>query len=151
MIEMLRALRFDPNLPLELLNGCGMVVEVIFLAWMAQYLRNEARTRHLTLRQWMRGDLPYSVNFVVAVFFFDTGVCLRSIVIWVWRRFTGASDFGVVQLSLLAIGGVLIVFGGLCKLRGVTNPDFRGTWPYRPWVRAAFVVVAFAVLSVVFR
>lgn len=151
MIETLRALRFDPNMPLELLNGCGMVVEVIFLVWMAKYILKEARARHLTWRQWVRGDLPYSVNFVVAVFFFDSGVCLRSIVIWAWRRFAGAGDFGVVQLALLAVGGVLIVFGGLCKLRGVTNPDFSGTWPYRPWVRAAFVVVLFAIVSIVFR
>lgn len=151
MIEALRALRFDPNMPLELLNGCGMVVEVIFLVWMAKYILVEARFRHLTWRHWVSGDLPYSVNFVVAVFFFDAGVCLRSIAIWVWRRFFDAGDFGVGQIAMLALGGVLIVFGGLCKLRAVTNPDFSGTWPYRPWIRAAFVVVLFALGSIVFR
>src|SRR5436305_1352890 len=98
MIEALHDMRVDPNTPLELLNGCSMVLEIIFLAWMARYIVKEALKRGLTLRQWVHGELPYSVNFVVAVFFFDSGICLRTIVVWYWRRFYGGGDFGFVQL-----------------------------------------------------
>lgn len=139
--------RIDPNVPLELLNGSGMVVEIFFLVWMVRYLRKETTARHLTSADWMHGRLPPSMNFIVAVFVFDSGVALNRMVIWVWRRFFGAGDFGVLQLALLAVGGLMIVIGGLCKIRSVTKPDLGN----QPWLRALGAVLLFVLATLLTR
>ena len=62
MIDVL-SLRIDPDFPLELLNGAGMVVEFFFLSWMMRYLWRETRRRGLGVKEWLRWELPPSMNF----------------------------------------------------------------------------------------
>lgn len=137
----------DPNLPLELLNGAGTVVSAFFLASMVRYLWNETIRRKLGVRQWLTMSLPPSMNFGAAVVLFDVGVWVRSVDIWIWRRFFGAGDFNALQLIILVAGAFAIVLGGLCKVRAITRPDFGDG----PWLAAAATTAAFLVLTAVFR
>lgn len=137
---------FDPNLPLELLNGAGVVLELCFLSWMAVYLWRETRRRHLGPRNWFFG-LPPSMHLAVAIFVFDSGVWLRSSVIWAWRRFFGAGDFNATQLGILGFGGAVIVVGSLCKIRAITKPDYGDG----PWLASAGAVALFLGASLIFR
>lgn len=139
--------RIDPNVPLELLNGSGTVVEIFFLVWMIRYLKKETTACGLTVSDWLHYRLPPSMNFVVAVFVFDSGVALNRLVIWVWRRFFGAGDFGVMQLAMIGLGGLLILVGGLCKIRAVTKP-YRGDGP---WLRALGAVLLFVLATLLTR
>lgn len=137
----------DPNLPLELLNGGGMVVEFFFLGWMIRYLWNETTRRKLTWRTWLAGHLPPSMNFAVSVIVFDIGVWIRSVDIWVWRRFFGAADFNQPMILILAGGAVAILLGSLCKVRAITKPDFGNV----PWLVSAGATAVFVAASVIFR
>ena len=136
----------DPSLPLELLNGAGMVLETCFLSCMALYLFREVRRRQLSVRDWVF-DLPPSMHLAVAIFVFDFGVCLRSAVIWIWRHFYKAGDFGLIQMSLLAYGGAIIVIGSLCKIRAITKPDFGNG----PWLMSLAAMILFILATVTYR
>lgn len=136
---------FDPRLPLELLNGAGMIVDGIFIAWGAHYLFREADRRGLALWEWVV-ETPPHMNLVVAVLVHDAGVWLRSLVIWSWRRFYGG-DFGPWQGALLAAGALLIVVGGLCKIRAVTRPDHGDG----PWLACLYVLAIFLAGSLATR
>lgn len=138
--------RIDPNLPLELLNGAGMVLEFCFLSWVAVYLWRETRRRGLTWRDWFF-RMPPSMHLAVAIMVFDGGVFMRSSVIWIWRRYLGAGDFSVLQLSLLGYGGMLIVVGSLCKIRAISKPDYGDG----PWLISAGAVAAFLLATVIFH
>lgn len=138
----------DPRLPLELLNGAGMIVDGIFLAWGVVYLRREATRRYGSTPFWefvLR--TPPHMNFIVAVLVHDAGVWLRSLVIWSWRRFSGGGDFTVAQAGLLAAGALLIVVGGLCKIRAVTKPDYGDA----PWLTCLYLLAIFLAGSLVSR
>jgi hypothetical protein len=137
----------DPNLPLELLNGGGMVVEFFFLGWMCRYLWKETRRRKLGFLAWSRGALPPSMNFALAVVVFDIGVWVRSVDIWVWRRFFGAAAFNLAMIMILAGGAVAILLGSLCKVRAITKPDFGNS----PWLISLAATVAFIAGSLLFR
>lgn len=143
---------FDPNLLLELFNGSGMIVDGIFLAWCVWYLWRETGRRkdqQPELRSvwtwWLH--LPPAMNFIVAVLVHDSGVWMRSVVIWVWRRFYGAGDFGIAQGALMTLGGLAIVVGGLCKIRAVTKP-FYGDGP---WLTTLYLVLVFLAGSLLNR
>lgn len=138
--------RFDPGLPLELLNGAGVVLEFCFLSWMALYLWRESRRRNLKARDWLF-RLPPSMHLAVAIFVFDSGVWLRSAVIWMWRRFFHAADFSALQLGLLGVGGFVLVVGSLCKIRAITKPDFGNG----PWLMSAGAVILFFGASMLVR
>lgn len=132
----------DPNLPMELLNGSGMVVELCFLICMARYLWVETRKRGFGVREWLTLQLPPSMNFVVAVMVFDSGVWIRSSLIWSWRRFFHGAPFNSVQVIVLGFGAVALIFGSLCKIRSITKPDLgNGPWLISAGLTALFVVV----------
>lgn len=137
----------DPNMPLELLNGAGMVVEFFFIGWMARYLWNETTRRKLTWRTWIAGHLPPSMNFAVSVIVFDIGVWVRSVDIWVWRRFYEATAFNGPMILILGVGAVAIILGSLCKVRSITKPDFGNM----PWMVAATATALFVASAVIFR
>lgn len=137
----------DPNLPLELLNGGGMVVELFFLIYMVQYLWKETTRRGLGVRTWLAGQLPPSMNFAVAVVVFDVGVWARSVDIWVWRRFFGAAPFNMTQIIILGLGALAILLGSLCKVRAITKPDYGNG----PWMVALGSTAAFIAATLYFR
>lgn len=127
----------NPNIPLELLNGGGMVLAVFFLSWMAVYLFKESVRRKLGVRDWL-GRLPPSMHLAVAIFVFDLGVVVFLAVVW-WRVFYAAADFSETQIVLLALGAVTIIVGALCKIRAITKPD-HGNWP---WLMALAALAVF--------
>jgi hypothetical protein len=139
-------MNFDPNLPLELLNGAGMVLEGVFLTLMLIYLWRETHRRGLTWRAWF-GGLPPSMHFAVAVIVFDGGVLVRTAAVWVWRRFYGAGDFGAWFLAAIGLATLLIVVGSLCKIRAISRPDYGDG----PWLLAVAAVMAFLLGSLYFR
>lgn len=130
---------------LEILNGGAVTPELLCLILLAVYLCRESRRRGLHALDWFR--LPPSMNLVLAMFIFDFGVWLRSITIWIWRRFFGGGDFTALQMGLLIVGGGLIVVGSLCKIRALTEPDYGRT----PWLLASIATLAAIVAIVVFR
>lgn len=130
---------------LEILNGGAIVPELLCLVLLGVYLSREAHRRGLHALDWFK--LPPSMNLVLAMFVFDSGVLLRSITIWVWRRFFGGGDFSALQTCLLIIGGGLIVVGSLCKIRALTEPDFGRA----PWLLASIATLAAIVAIVAFR
>lgn len=133
----------DPALPLELLNGAGMVLEFCFLSLMALYLWKETRRRNLGFFEWSHGHLPPSMNFAIAVMVCDGGVWVRAVVIWAWRRIFGGGDFSNWQAAALAFGALLIVTGSLCKIRAISKPEYGNM----PWVLAAVATVIFVTAS----
>lgn len=137
----------DPSLMLELLNGGSMLLSVFFLVFLGVYLVREARSRKLTVGDWMLGRLPPSVNLAVAIFVFDFGTLIRANVIWVWRRFYDAADFGPVQVASLIIGAAFMTFGALCKIRAVTRLNY-GDWP---WLAAGVAALLFLLMSIYFH
>lgn len=139
-------MRVDPSLPLELLNGAGLVVDGIFLAWGVWYLRRETLRRNYasSVLAWIV-RIPPHMNFVIAVLVHDAGVIARSAVIWAWRR-AGAGDFSVDQLAALALGALMIVVGGLCKIRAVTKPD-HGDGPWLACLAALLIFLAGSLIS----
>lgn len=136
---------FDFALPLELLNGASFFVDGLFIAWGVWYLHRESRRRGMTLADWFV-RLPPHMHFIIAVIIHDAGVCSRSLLIWWWRR-AGAGDFGLVQVSVLALGAALIIVGGLMKIRSVTYPDYG----YMPWMMTAYLLAVFLAGSLVIR
>lgn len=135
----------DSALPLELLNGAGMVLEFCFLSLMALYLWRETRRRGLGISEWAHGGLPPSMNFAIAVMVCDGGVWVRAVVIWAWRRIFGGGDFSNWQAAALAFGALLIVLGSLCKIRAVSKPDYGNM----PWLLSAAATLAFVVVTMV--
>lgn len=118
---------------LEILNGGAVTPEFLWLVLLAIYLSREARRRGLNFYDWFR--LPPSMNLILAVFIFDLAILSRSWVIWAWRRFDGAGEFGSAQVAAMVVSGAFILIGSLCKIRALTYPDY-GSWP---WMAATFV------------
>lgn len=136
------------NMPLELLSGAGFLLEIFFLFVLAQYLRRECIRRGLGKIDMMMMRFPPSMNLAVALLTCDVGVTIRSFVIWEWRTFGGAySSFHPAEIIGLAFGGLLIIIGGLCKIRSVTQPDM-GSWP---WVASLAAVSLFAIVTLALR
>ena len=130
---------------LELLNGGAVTPEAIWLVLLTIYLAKEAKRRGL--RRFDSLHLPPSMNLILAIYVCDAGVTIRSVTVWFWRRFGGGhSDFGPIESGLLTIGGALIVWGFLCKIRAITAPDHGDG----PWITAmlasAIAIVALVVL-----
>lgn len=120
--------RFDPALPLEVLNGVGVILAVCFLVFLTIYLAREHKARNLRFRDWFF-RLPPSMHLVVAIYVFDLGVVVRTSVIWIWRRFFDGGDMSLTQLLLLLFGAGIIAIGSLCKIRAISKPSF-GDWPW---------------------
>lgn len=129
---------FDPALPLEILNGVGVILAVCFLIFLTVYLAREHKARNLRLWDWFF-RLPPSMHLVVAIYVFDLGVVVRAGVIWIWRRFFAGGDMTLTQLSLLLFGAGIIAIGSLCKIRAISKPTF-GNWP---WVAALGIVLLY--------
>ncbi len=121
----------NPAFFLEILNGSAVTPEFISLLILGLYLCREARRRGLRFFDWFK--LPAGMNLILAVFIFDTAILTRSWVIWGWRRFDGAGEFGVYQTALLVISGIFILVGSLCKIRALTYLDYGNG----PWLAAA--------------
>ncbi len=138
-------MKVDPNVPLELLNGGGMVLAAFFLWWMTIYLLKESTRRKLRALDWF-GRLPPSMHLAVAIFVFDFGVVIWLAVRWTWRMFYGAADFGEAQIILLGIGSVVVIIGALCKIRAITRPD-HGNWP---WLMALAALAVFLAAMLLF-
>jgi len=141
------SLRFDPNVPLELLNGSGMVLEAIFVLLMLGYLWRETARRGLTIRAWFCGGLPPSMHFAVAVIVFDGGVLIRTAFVWVWRRFYGAGEFGPWFMLAFMLAAALIAIGAIYKIRAISRPDYGDG----PWLLSIAAVLAFLMASLYFR
>ena len=135
----------DPSFSLELINGATHIVGAFFLWHMAVYLVRETHRRRLKLRAWFF-KLPVSMHFAVAILVFDFGVWMKAFVVWIWRML-GAAPFTLTVMTLLWIGSLIILIGGLCKIRAITKPD-RGNGP---WLLAAGAVVVFVVVTMVQR
>jgi hypothetical protein len=143
----MKAWRLDPSMPMELLNGAGMVIELFFIVFLSIYLWRETQRRGFGFRGWWGWHLPPSMNLAVAVMAFDIGVFVRTAVVWAWRRFYQGSDFGTMQVALLALGAIAILVGGLCKIRAVSFPDYG----HGPWLATAGATALFAAATVYFR
>lgn len=137
----------DANLPLEIISGAGALLEFLFLLGLVQYLRKECIRRKLTKTDMLLLRFPPSMNLAVALVTFDTGVTIQRAIIWAWRALYDAGELSRLQLAGIAFGGLLIVIGGLCKIRSVTQPDLGAG----PWVVSMILVVLFVVLSLVIR
>jgi hypothetical protein len=129
---------------LEILNGGAVTPEWIWLAILAAYLSRESRRRGLHIFDW--SHLPPSMNLILAVFIVDASVVTRSLVIWAWRRFDHAGDFGPGQTAFLVVSGFFIVVGTLCKIRALTYADY-GRWP---WLAACVVTLAGMIALIIF-
>lgn len=111
---------------LEILNGASVTPESVWLVLLTVYLARESRRRGLRWFQWFH--LPPSMDFMLAIFICDSGVLLRSIVVWAWRR-SSADGFNHAETIGFIVSGTLIVLGFLCKVRAITAPDHgRGAW-----------------------
>ena len=135
------------NLLLELLNGGGIVIEACFILFLLMYLRKETLRRGIGIKEWYHFDLPPSMNLAVAVLVFDFGVFARTTVIWAWRKFYGAAEFNPNQIMLLSFAAVVIIVGGLCKIRAVSFPDYG----HFPWVMTALMILSFILGSLIVR
>lgn len=130
---------------LEMLNGGAVTPELFWLVLLARYLTRESKRRGLQRFDWF--SLPPSMDLMLAIFIVDAGVWIRSVTIWVWRRFDGSGEFSSAQHMLLTIGGALIAIGYLCKIRALTRPD-EGNGP---WLVAMGCTVVVLVAMLVFR
>lgn len=128
---------------LEILNGGSIAPELIWMTMLGVYLSRESQRRGLRWFDWFR--LPPSMNLILAVFICDAGVCLRSIIVWGWRR-DGAGEFNEMEVAGLIVGSALIFCGYLCKIRAWTHPDY-GDWP---WVVACIVSAIMVVVLIKF-
>lgn len=135
------------NLLLELLDGGGMVIEAFFILFLLMYLRKETLRRGIGIKEWYHFDLPPSMNLAIAVLVFDFGVFLRTAVIWAWRKFYGAAEFNPNQIMLLSFAAVVIILGGLCKIRAVSFPDYG----HFPWLMTALMILLFILGSLIVR
>lgn len=111
------------------LNGVSVAICGVFMVWAIVFLWRETRRRKLTPIDLVI-RMPPPMCFTFAVLVFDSGVWLRAMVIWVWRRFYDSGPFGPYQLAGLTAGAFLIAVGGLMKVRAVTKPD----WGDLPWM-----------------
>lgn len=136
----------NPDFLLELLNGCGAVLDAIFIYWLVRYLIRETRRREIPLRDWI-SRIPPSMHFATAIVIHDIGVFIRAATLWSWRRFHGAGNIDLPILVLLAIGAIFIAVGAICKIRAVSHPDYGDS----PWLFAIAAAAIFLTLSVVFR
>lgn len=137
---------------LELLNGQGLITEIVFLICIFFYLKTELKERNLTFRDWMYIRLPHHINFAVAVAFADAGVCIRDGAIWFWRRFLGGAEMPVWLFIILAVGILFIIIGSLCKIRELSYPILIGRMAYvRPWLVTVLALFFFVTASVYFR
>lgn len=129
---------------LEMLNGGAVTPELLWLALLTIYLCKESRRRGLHALDWF--SLPASMDLILAIYISDLGVCLKAIVIWIWRRFTPGTEFNEMQVMLLILSSSMIVLGALCKIRAWTRPDHGSS----PWALAclstAVVIVGMLVL-----
>lgn len=129
---------------LEMLNGGAITPELLWLVLIGIYLSREATRRD---KHWFDFfHLPEAMDFMVAVFIADAGVCLRSLIIWNWRR-TGAGEFNEAEMVGLIVGGALIVLGFLCKIRSFSEPSYGR----RPWLAAAGLTALVLIAMLVFR
>jgi hypothetical protein len=143
----------DPAFELELLNGAGLITGLVFLLCIFLYLRAELHDRKIRLSDWTHLRIPAHINFALAVAICDAGVCLRAGSIWVWRRFLGAGEMPLWLFGLLMLGALLIIAGGLCKIRALS---YAFTLPWttvsvRPWALTLGGIVAFVAASVYFH
>jgi hypothetical protein len=129
---------------LEILNGGAVTPELIWLAMLTIYLAKESRRRGLRWFQWFH--LPPSMNLILAIFVFDAAIVSRSWVIWAWRRFDEAGEFGPMQTAALTVSGFFILAGTLCKIRAWTHPDYGNG----PWLLSCAVTVLAIVVLVIF-
>lgn len=118
---------------LEILNGGAVTPELIWLGIITVYLCKESVRRGLRWFNWF--SLPPSMNLILAIFIFDAAIVTRSWVIWAWRRFDSAGEFGPVQTVALTVSGFFILAGTLCKIRAWTHPDYGNA----PWLAACGV------------
>lgn len=144
---------FDPAFELELLNGDTLIVKVVFLFCITWYVRQLLRGKSGWIKDWYHLKLEDNVNFAIAVFVADLGVCVRAEAIWFWRRFMGGGEMPLWLLMQLWIGGVLIIMGGLCEIRTTSIPI---RIPYtnrivRPWAATTAVIAVFTAASIYFR
>lgn len=136
----------DPGIPLELINGDGMLTSGFFLLLIGIYLARETVRRKLHARDWLF-RLPVSMHFAVAVAIHDLHVFGKDALIWHWRRFGGAGPFDAWQISALGALGLIGVIGGLCKIRAISRPDYGDG----PWLFVLGATVAFMAVSLIFR
>jgi hypothetical protein len=132
------------SLLLEILNGAAVTPEFLWLVLLGVYLSRESKRRGLHWFNWF--SLPPSMNLMLAIFVFDSAILTRTWVIWAWRRFDGATQFGPSQTTILIISGSFVLIGALCKIRALTHPD----WGNGPWLAATGVTVVSAVALVIF-
>lgn len=124
---------------LEVINGAAVTPELLSMVLLAIYLCKESKRRGLRRLDWFR--LPPSMNLVLAIFVFDSGVLIRSLAAWARRHFHLSSSTDPGFAIVILVGGALIVVGSLCKVRALTRPDHGDG----PWLLAA-ISTGFAVL-----
>lgn len=127
---------------LEVLNGGAVTPELIWLVLLGVYLSRETKRRGLHAFDWF--NLPPSMNLILAIFIFDLAILTRSWVVWAWRRFDGAGEFGPMQSVALGVSGFFILAGTLCKIRALTYPDHGSS----PWL-AASILTALSVIGLI--
>ncbi len=142
---MISTMSRDTAFFLEMLNGGAITPELFWLVLLARYLTRESKRRGLHAFDWI--SLPPSMDLMLAIFISDFGVWLRSVTVWVWRRFDGGGEFNQAQQALLIAGGALIVVGYLCKVRALTRPD-EGD---KPWLVAMGCTAVVLIAMLVFR
>jgi hypothetical protein len=143
----------DPAFELELLNGDGLITGVVFLVCIGVYLRAELRDRRLGVQDWLHFRLPSHINFALAVAVCDAGICLRAGAIWFWRRWLGAGEMPLWLFAVLMVGALLIIVGGLCKIRSLSYPF---ELPYThitvwPWAATLGIILTFMAASIYFH
>jgi len=136
----------DAAVPLELLNGMGMVLSAIFLVLMVWYLWKETRRRKLPLSRWFF-RLPPSMHFAVAITVYVFGVMLRTSAAWCWRRFGHGGEIGVLTFAMFGISAVIIAVGAICQIRAVSKPN----WGDGPWLLSTAAVIGFVMADLYFR
>ena len=130
---------------LEMLNGSAVTPELLWLVLLTIYLCKETRRRGLHALDWF--SLPASMDLILAIYISDAGVCLKALVIWIWRRFTPGAEFNQVQVMLLILSSAMIVVGALCKVRAWTRPDHGSA----PWLVACLSTTAVILVMLVLR
>ncbi len=134
----------SPAFFLEILNGGAVTPELIWLCILTVYLCKESKRRDLHPLDWFH--LPPSMNLILAIFIFDAAIVSRSWIIWGWRRFDAAGDFGPMQTLALSISGFFILAGTLCKIRAWTHLDY-GNWP---WLVAGIATALSVIALIIF-
>lgn len=123
------------NYLLQILNGSAVLPELIWITLLSIYLSKESKRRGLHWFNWFA--LPASMNLMLAIFIYDFAILIRTIVIWAWRRFDLAAQFGPSQQIVLIAAGSLVLIGALCKIRAWTHPDYGNG----PWLAATAITI----------